>query len=168
MTMLVMRISFILQHPSVDQSLATGDSSADLERDPGGEPEYSLGDLRCRGDPSLSAGGDLLSTLIPLSRDLTSCCMVRLILGTFFYIDLRISQSMQQQYLSVFIVLLSQNKCPSRFPKSQPLLTLIKYVQGNINNYVKQTTKSIFTVNVFGDMHVVKFFFTNLVKLTKF
>jgi hypothetical protein len=42
------------------QSLRAGDSSGDLERDPGGEPEYSLGDLRCGGDPSLPGGGDLL------------------------------------------------------------------------------------------------------------
>jgi hypothetical protein len=42
------------------QSLQAGDSSADLERDPGGDPEYCLGDLPRAGDPSLSGGGDLL------------------------------------------------------------------------------------------------------------
>jgi len=44
-----------------NQSLRAGDSSADLERDPGGEAEYALGDLRRGGDPSLSGGGDLFS-----------------------------------------------------------------------------------------------------------
>jgi hypothetical protein len=42
------------------QSLRAGETSADLERDPGGDPEECLGDLRCGGDPSLSGGGDLL------------------------------------------------------------------------------------------------------------
>jgi hypothetical protein len=46
----------------VYQSLRAGEASGDLERDPGGDPEAGLGALRPEGDPSLSAGGDLLWT----------------------------------------------------------------------------------------------------------
>lgn len=45
------------------QSLRAGEASGDLERDPTGDPEDCLGDLRERGgDSSMSDGGDLLRT----------------------------------------------------------------------------------------------------------
>ena len=42
------------------QSLRAGEASGDLERDPIGDSEECLGDLRRGGDPSLSGVGDLL------------------------------------------------------------------------------------------------------------
>jgi hypothetical protein len=42
------------------QSLRAGEASGDLERDPAGDFEDCLRDLRRGGDPSLSSGGDLL------------------------------------------------------------------------------------------------------------